>query len=320
MAGQAKKNTGFGQVPHEAMQRFMELNLNGTQGRIVMMVWKYTFGFADKTSSSGRREWAELSHSFIANGLGLEGDSARKLISKEIKNLIGKGALRVLDGSNRSSKKYSFVYQSVDESVQDDESKEEDCLPISSPFIYQSVDDSSTNQYPKKEREEIKREIIKDINPRSLFEEFYSIYPNQKNKTAALNAWNKLFKEPDFDPKDVIRRTRNYAETCELIGTDEEYLIHPHNFLRDKRYEDYDTVDPEGLRIGGGNEMAVLGKFHDEGAAKEAAAAAEAKPYTVNGKGKPVLPIAQPEDPPEPTEERKAEIRRNLKLDGKEPA
>ena len=101
------------------------------------------------------------------------------------------------------------------------------------------------------------------------FESFYAVYPRKVSKQPALKAWDKLRKEKGFDPAYIIRNTRNYSDTCKLIGTQPNFILHPSTFLNQKRYEDYEVVDPEGLAAGkqskNEKQLDVLKEFFWEG-------------------------------------------------------
>ncbi|WP_051250604.1 hypothetical protein [Paenibacillus harenae] len=108
------------------------------------------------------------------------------------------------------------------------------------------------------------------LNPKLTFEEFYAAYPRKVSRQPASKAWDKLEKQKDFDPAMIIRNTFNYAETCKLLGTQPNFILHPSTYLNQKRYEDYATVDPEGLAKGKPNkQMDVLANFYKEGADEE---------------------------------------------------
>lgn len=119
------------------------------------------------------------------------------------------------------------------------------------------------------------QEPMKIIDQKLTFEDFYAAYPRKVSKQPALKAWDKLAKQKDFDPALIIRNTYNYADTCKLLGTQPNFILHPSTYLNQKRYEDYPTIDPEGLaaskKTKNAQQMDVLANFYKEGAEDEQA-------------------------------------------------
>lgn len=70
MANPQKEN-GYTPVANEILEQLYRQNLNGTQFRIIMVVWRFTYGFS-------RREH-ELSETFISKAIGTH----KKQVSRE---------------------------------------------------------------------------------------------------------------------------------------------------------------------------------------------------------------------------------------------
>lgn len=75
MASPQKEN-GYTPIANEIMDQIVRLPLSGTQLRILLLVWRYTYGFS-------RREH-DLSDTFIATAIGID----RRNVRREIKELI----------------------------------------------------------------------------------------------------------------------------------------------------------------------------------------------------------------------------------------
>ncbi len=75
MSGPQKEN-GFTPIANEILDVVARLPINATQFRILMVVWRYTYGF--------NRKQHELSQNFIAEATGLH----KKQIQRELNNLI----------------------------------------------------------------------------------------------------------------------------------------------------------------------------------------------------------------------------------------
>ena len=79
---------GYTRIAHEILEQISKVNLNGTQFRIVMVIWRYTYGF-QKTST-------EMSYSFIAEAIGIKSKSniqreLNALINGKVINVVGRG-------------------------------------------------------------------------------------------------------------------------------------------------------------------------------------------------------------------------------------
>ena len=57
-----KLENGYSPIANEILEQLCRQNLNGTQFRIIMVVWRYTYGFSRKEH--------ELSETFISKAIG----------------------------------------------------------------------------------------------------------------------------------------------------------------------------------------------------------------------------------------------------------
>jgi phage replication O-like protein O len=83
-------------IGNETLERIMKTNLNGTQLRIVMAIWRYTYGFQRKTS--------DFSINFLANAL----DANRSQINRETTRLIERNILSVVGSGTRNKRIIEF--------------------------------------------------------------------------------------------------------------------------------------------------------------------------------------------------------------------
>lgn len=75
MASPQTKN-GYTRIANEILENIVKANLNGTQFRIVMVIWRYTYGF--------RRIKHEIPLSFLAEAI----DSTKSHVDRELTSLI----------------------------------------------------------------------------------------------------------------------------------------------------------------------------------------------------------------------------------------
>lgn len=69
------------------------------------------------------------------------------------------------------------------------------------------------------------------------FEEFWSIYPLDKSRYMAEQAYVGVIMDGIYTEGDLVESAKNYAEYCKIIGTDKIY--HADNFLKKCVFEDY---------------------------------------------------------------------------------
>lgn len=87
---------GYTRIANEILEKVMQTSFNGTQFRILMAIWRFTYGF--------RRKEHEMSLSFIANTI----NSSRSQVGRELNNLIERNILLVSDTGKRNTRVISF--------------------------------------------------------------------------------------------------------------------------------------------------------------------------------------------------------------------
>jgi phage replication O-like protein O len=83
MASPQKEN-GYTPIAHEILEAVARYPLNGTQIKILLVIWRYTFGF--------NRKEHQLSESFIAKATG----TSKRYISSELNRLIDLKIIRLI--------------------------------------------------------------------------------------------------------------------------------------------------------------------------------------------------------------------------------
>lgn len=79
-----KIKDGYTPIANELLEQVYKLKLNGTQFKIILAVWRYTYGFS--------RQQHELSESFISKAT----DTNKKQISRELTSLISSNIIHVV--------------------------------------------------------------------------------------------------------------------------------------------------------------------------------------------------------------------------------
>ncbi|GIO40172.1 hypothetical protein J41TS12_50330 [Paenibacillus antibioticophila] len=257
MASPQKEN-GFTSIAHEILDEICRYKFNGAQLRIVLKVWRLTYGY--------NRKDHDFSISFLCECTGL----SDRTIKKEIKSLLDLNVLIETKKATRSnSRRLSFNkdYESwiLGRSGGDEVPEQMDLFeelevnsssPDSNPnevnytSPHQVNDTSPNSHYEVNDNSPINR--YKDLkisikDKYALFEKFYEIYPRRISKKKAEESWKRLCNQKDFDPIRALEQTQNFADTCKLLETETKFIAYPATFLNQKRYEDYSVVDPEGL-------------------------------------------------------------------------
>lgn len=79
-----KKKNGWTPIANELLEQVYKLKLSGTQFKIIMVVWRFTYGF--------RRKEHDLSVTFISNAI----DTDVRTIKRELNNLIDMKLIEVV--------------------------------------------------------------------------------------------------------------------------------------------------------------------------------------------------------------------------------
>ena len=90
MAGPQKEN-GYTPIANELMEAVAKLQINATQFRILMVVWRYTYGFS--------RKHHKLSETFISKATGIH----KKQVGRELSDLIKRNILIEIEPPSFSS-------------------------------------------------------------------------------------------------------------------------------------------------------------------------------------------------------------------------
>lgn len=118
MASPQLKN-GHTRIANEIFDHIMKTNLNGTQFRIVLAIWRYTYGFQRKTN--------EMSTSFLTNAI----NANRTQINRELTTLIDRNIISVIGIGSKGAKIMGFNknYKEWDEQTPSNEVDSEISAP-----------------------------------------------------------------------------------------------------------------------------------------------------------------------------------------------
>ncbi|MNW41738.1 Bacteriophage replication protein O [compost metagenome] len=256
-----QKENGFTSVAHEILDEICQYKFNGAQLRIIIKIWRLTYGYSRKDH--------DFSISFLSECTRL----AERTVKKEIKTLLDLNVLIETKRATRSnSRRIAF---NKDYDVWMIERSGGDDMPEQLDLFSVEVHDHAPNSQPN-EVHDCSPHEVHDCSPNSVFEgndcspinrykdlkisikdkyalfdRFYEIYPRKVSRKKAQESWNRLCNHNDFNPIQALEQTQNFADTCKLLETETKFIAYPATFLNQKRYEDYTVVDPEGLAQSG---------------------------------------------------------------------
>jgi len=153
MASPQKEN-GYTPVAHELLEQTAKFHLNGTQYSIILIIWRFTYGFS--------RCEHELSINFIAKATG----KSTRAIKKELKLLIDRNIVLVAKKYTKAGSrvlKFNKNYDTWEGNNQSPLEVGNNCSPGEQLFTFggeQTGHLEGNNQSPKKETKEKYKETI----------------------------------------------------------------------------------------------------------------------------------------------------------------
>lgn len=227
---------GFTKVANELLEVVMQQKLNGTQFKIIMAVWRFTYGFSRKEH--------DLSLTFLSKSTGVHKQQIKtelaKLIEKKIINVIG-------EASYTTSRKLSFN-KNYDEWIDLQEVKtltvSESSTTTVSENTYTTVSELTTTTVSESTyQERNNKENIKE-NINKGFLEFWSLYPRKKKRVEAEKKYNTHATSKKMHDR-IISGLKSYLKEIEQAGTKEEYILYPTTFLNQKKYLDGEVEEKQ---------------------------------------------------------------------------
>jgi len=187
---------GYTRIANEILEATISSNLNSTQVRIIMVIWRYTYGF--------NRKQHQLSETFIAKATGI----SKRYISSEIKKLINKKIINIVtDATFTEPRTISFNknYDTwiIDKKIQQvkDCSTPEQFFSSTGEELFHTTGEELFHQ----ERNVLKKEY-KEIYI-AHFDFLWTLYPHKRGKAKIKDKQKeKLYKLGD----EIIRAIERY--------------------------------------------------------------------------------------------------------------
>lgn len=255
-----QKEKGFTPIAHELLEAAARSKFNGTQFRIILIVWRYTYGFNRKSH--------ELSISFIAEAIEVN----KKQAERELQTLIDKNVLKITAGGEKQTRSLSVNKDYETWKIENiplirgkkspEEKEQHPSNPLEA-LPAKKREDLPSNPRDKKERKKtIKKEEIRDMNIPSEKIKFHdTVY-------LTLEQYEKLC--ADFGK----HRVDNTIEALDEWQTNKKPSQHKkdHNktlrvWIKKELEKNKSSFKPKAQR--NKEEMDILNQFYEEGAARE---------------------------------------------------
>lgn len=120
----------------------------------------------------------------------------------------------------------------------------------------------------RKNKQKYKRKQNPLISPYERFGEFWQTYPKKMNLLQAQGEYVYLLQTtPELTEELLITAAQNYAESCEILHTKEQYIKYPENWLKDSIWisylpENYRKPEPEAEERREGQRQKLNNKFN----------------------------------------------------------
>jgi phage replication O-like protein O len=137
---------GYTRIANEILENIMKVSLNGTQFRIVLAVWRFTYGF--------QRKEHDLSLSFLAKAIG----ASKSQIDRELSALIERNIITVVGAGERGSRVVTFNKNYCEWT---------DCTPRRGLYSTSSTEVSSTVRTEPYSTSSAKKEKTKEKNKKT---------------------------------------------------------------------------------------------------------------------------------------------------------
>lgn len=151
MASPQKEN-GYTPIANELLDKIVTLKLNGTQYKIIILLWRYTYGFSRKEH--------ELSETFLTKATGVH----KSQIHKELNNLIEMKLVAVEREPTYSKPRLLSFNKNYDEWYQK-HYQVSNSLPPTKPTTTSGIKSTTTGgiKFTTKDKQETKSNIYREL-------------------------------------------------------------------------------------------------------------------------------------------------------------
>lgn len=226
---------GFGQLPNDIWDNLCIADFNGVQFKIVLFILRRTLGY--------NKDSAEMSQSFIAEGIGSDKD----VIKRELKKLIARKVIIIVSPAGFHTPQKLKINLNCEEWIlngsegtnQSPVDQSVHRVPKSIVRGGQSVPSRGDQSVPQLNT--ISKYNNKEIHVRR-FEKFYSAYPRKQKRAEA----EKIFLElnPDDEMLDTMLKSLEEQKRSDSWQREQgRYIPLPSTWLSGRRWED--EIEPK---------------------------------------------------------------------------
>jgi phage replication O-like protein O len=177
-----QKENGYTPIANEIIDNIIQLPLNGTQWRILAVIWRYTYGFSRKEHS--------VSEAFISKATGI----SKRFVSSELKKLIEQKIILITKPSTyieprilKFNKDYEQWYRTIVLQVNDSSTGEQKQASTVEQSFYSTDEQSFYQDKQKDKQKEKQKDICTKFIPPTV--EQIRKYCKERNNSVDAEKW-----------------------------------------------------------------------------------------------------------------------------------
>lgn len=209
---------GYSKIANEILEQIYRLKLNGSQFRIILVIWRFTYGFSRKEH--------ELSEGYIAKAAGIN----RKQVSRELRGLIDYKIVTVISESTPTTSRVIAFNKNYD-------TWELISRQGANQWTGNGLVDLGGSELAPQEKKVLKKDINTPAGriKNDLFDLFWKTYPRRVSKAAAQKVFNKLKVDGTLltamlSALEIQKQSKQWQ--------DKQFIPHPTTWLNQRRWED----------------------------------------------------------------------------------
>ena len=223
-----QKENGYTAIANEILDEIAKIQLNGTQARIILVIWRFTYGF--------QRKEHELSESFISRAT----DIHKKQIQRELNELIeSKLILVTKQATFNTSRVLKFNKNYSEWQLKRGEGTKK--LPRNEKDTHTGSELAPSTGSEKDPQERKIKENIKEIY--AHFDLMWKMYPRKMGKGSVSDSKKKELLNVSLE--EMERAINRYKIEIKKNNIDEKYIKYGSTFFN-SGYVDYLDANYEG--------------------------------------------------------------------------
>ena len=214
MASPQKEN-GYTSIAHEIIEAIIKKELTGTQLKIILLLWRYTYGFNRNSHS--------ISISFIAKALNVN----KAYISVEVKKLISMNVIHVESEASWTATRVLIFNKNYDTWSCATTQQLTHNTTVVSDINLTVVPQHNSTVMPQHNQERYIKDILKKDVINDFFDSVWKLYPRKLGKGKVSDSQKKTLHKIGVD--EITRCVERYKTVN--IETPEQYLQHGSTFF-----------------------------------------------------------------------------------------